>query len=345
MLDVIIVGQGLAGSVMAARLMRSGRSVLVIDKGHEKSSSRIAAGVFNPVALKRTSLSWRANEMVKEARDFYSYAGKLTGLTYFRETPLFRIFPDDNEKKAWTNSEKGNLEGYLGNTTTLNDIDVFNPYGAGEVKQTGWMDLPLFLGSVREMLKEKNCLLAEDFDFSMLKAGAEKVEYNGHHARMIIFCEGWQGYTNPYFSYLPFSLNKGEVVKIDVPGLSLDGIIHKNIFILPLPDGSYRAGATFRWNDLSNEPTEEGVHELKEKISKVIKPAFTITGADAGIRPATRDRRPFLGKHPEYSSVVIFNGLGSKGVMMAPLLAKELEEHLFEKGKLHPETDINRFQF
>jgi glycine/D-amino acid oxidase-like deaminating enzyme len=50
-----------------------------------------------------------------------------------------------------------------------------------------------------------------------------------------------------------------------------------------------------------------------------------------------------MGKHPIYDGVFVFNGLGTKGYMMAPTLARELVAHILENKPLNPETNISRF--
>jgi glycine/D-amino acid oxidase-like deaminating enzyme len=42
----------------------------------------------------------------------------------------------------------------------------------------------------------------------------------------------------------------------------------------------------------------------------------------AGVRPTVKDRRPLVGTHAEYSAIHILNGLGTRGVMLGPSMAK-----------------------
>ena len=64
----------------------------------------------------------------------------------------------------------------------------------------------------------------------------------------------------------------------------------------------------------------------------------------AGVRPTVRDRRPLIGIHPAFRNLAILNGLGTRGVMIAPTAAKQLFNHLEKNEQLDPVTDIKRFE-
>jgi glycine/D-amino acid oxidase-like deaminating enzyme len=113
--------------------------------------------------------------------------------------------------------------------------------------------------------------------------------------------------------------------------------------VIPLGDNQYRLGATYTWDELDNIPTETGRNNLTEKYQKLMKPSMEILSHQAGVRPATKDRRPFIGMHPEFENIGIFNGLGSKGVSLAPYFAKQFVDFLVYQKELHPEVNINRF--
>ena len=55
------------------------------------------------------------------------------------------------------------------------------------------------------------------------------------------------------------------------------------------------------------------------------------------------DRRPVIGCHPEEDRVAIFNGLGTKGVSLAPYFSDLFAQHLVENRQLCSEVDVRRF--
>ena len=158
-----------------------------------------------------------------------------------------------------------------------------------------------------------------------------------------IFCEGFQGMNNPFFNYLPFNPVKGEVLDVEIKGIELSEIINQGAFVVPLSEDTFRLGATYSWHELDFQPTEQGKEDLLGKYHKLMKPDVSVITHQAGVRPATKDRRPLVGMHPEFQQIGIFNGLGSKGVSLAPYFAKQFVEFLVNGKELSPEVNINRF--
>ena len=159
----------------------------------------------------------------------------------------------------------------------------------------------------------------------------------------VIYCEGYNGKFNPHFSYLPFNPVKGEIVDIEIQNLDLQEIINQGVFVIPLGENKFRLGATYKWDILDDVSTEEGKTILIEKYQKLMKSQMRILSQKAGVRPATKDRRPFLGMHPEIENIGIFNGFGSKGVSLAPFFGKQFVDFLVHQKELYSEVNINRF--
>ncbi len=101
---------------------------------------------------------------------------------------------------------------------------------------------------------------------------------------------------------------------------------------------------TYQFQDSTRTITQQGLEELTEKLEELISFPYTIINQSWGMRPSTLDRRPILGSHPDHQSVVIFNGLGTKGVSLAPYFSHVLAEWL-EKGRpINKEVDIQRYK-
>jgi glycine/D-amino acid oxidase-like deaminating enzyme len=169
------------------------------------------------------------------------------------------------------------------------------------------------------------------------------VRWKGITARKIIVCQGVYGQQDPYFDWLPFRPVKGEVLTLEIPGMPAGSIINRGVFVLPLGNERFKVGATYHWKHLTWEPTPEARSELLEKFGALIKLPYRITGQQAGIRPATADRRPIIGLHPAVKTLGILNGLGSKGVSLAPLFAQYFVDYLEKDKHLPDEVNISRF--
>ena len=169
------------------------------------------------------------------------------------------------------------------------------------------------------------------------------IQYKNIKAKHIVFAEGFGMHANPYFNDLPLDGTKGELFIIKAPELDLDVIINTSVFILPLGNHLFKVGATYNWKDKTDVPTKEGKAELLIRIMEILNCDFEIVEHFAGVRPTVKDRRPLVGTHPDHVNVHILNGLGTRGVMLAPAMAKVLFEHV-ELGKpLDVAVDIKRF--
>jgi len=345
--DYIIAGQGIAGTVLAQTLLEQGRSVLVIDNAALSRASKIAAGLYNPVVFKRLVESWLADELLPVMDDFYTAAEKLLNQQFYFEKQIVKIFTEENEKAFWLKKTNEEIGKYLSKNIQDDFLStiIYNPLGSSEVLQAGNLDTKKFLGAFRDYFIKNNCLLEETFDYSQLQVKEDSVTYKNSTAKKIIFCEGYKAIDNPYFKHLPFKLTKGEIITIkltDGDEIPTDKVINKGVFILPLGNNTYKVGATYEWTDLTEEPTEKGKSDLSEKLKKVIKVPFTIIDHQAGIRPTVNDRRPLLGLHPQHPALGVFNGMGTKGVMLAPYFAKQLVDFLENNIPLDAEVNINR---
>lgn len=343
--DFILVGQGIAGSVLALTLMKANYRVLVIDAPSLSSCSRVAAGIWNPIVFKRLTKSWLADDVVPELMAFYQEASTRFGVQLIHERAILKPFTEEQEKNLWIKKTESNhefLDSEIYHGLKLSAQDTLAGYS--KVLQAGNLDVKRFLEKTRIYLEQNSSYLAEAFDYGLLQHDDHVISYKGRKAQHIVFCEGHLLHKNPFFNYIPLKPAKGEVLTIRCEGLLLDrDILNKGIFILPLGNHSYKVGATYDWEDLSDMPTEAAKEMLIGKLKAVISVPFEVMAHEAGVRPAVIDRRPVVGKHPVYDTHHIFNGFGTKAVMLAPFFAKAFSEHFKNGTPLDPEVNPKRF--
>ncbi|WNM19143.1 NAD(P)/FAD-dependent oxidoreductase [Flavobacterium capsici] len=344
MIDYIIVGSGLSGIAFAETLLQNDKSFVVFDDDSQ-NSSRIAGGLYNPVILKRFSEVWNAKEQLNIAIPFYKKIEDKLSITIDYKLPIYRKFFSVEEQNNWfIAADKPNLSPFLSTSIVKKDYNSINsPFGYGEVLQTGYVDTVELLYSYHKYLKANNLLISETFDYSKINFSDDFIKYNNLEAKHIVFAEGFGMHSNPFFDYLPLDGTKGELFIIKAPELDLDVIINTSVFILPLGNHLFKVGATYDWKDKTNNPTEEGKQELLERIREIISCDFEILEHYAGIRPTVNDRRPLLGTHPEFKNLHILNGLGTRGVMLAPAMAIDLYNYIENKISLDKTIDINRY--
>lgn len=346
MTNYIIVGQGIAGSSLALRLIERGCNIKVYDTPEEGQASRVASGLWNPIVLKRMKKVWMADEFLSELIPFYKKNEQNLGISIIDDCRVLRLFHSAEEANDWlTLCDSPSLEYILDNETTyLNQQKVNNPFGVGIVARAGRINTKIWLDAQRNWLKNSGLLAEEAFDYSLLTHLPNGVDYQGVFAKGIIFCEGMHtAISNPFFKHLPFALTKGETIDVHAPGLKLKDAIHASVFILPLGDEIYKVGATYAWNTTDKTPTAEGRNELESQLKKFLITPYEVVGHSAGIRPTIKDRRPLLGTHEHFRAMHIFNGLGSRGVLMAPYLSARFTDYLLNDKALPKEVDITRF--
>jgi glycine oxidase len=343
--DYIITGQGLAGTVLAHQFLQRGKKILILDDPGLSSSSKVAAGLFNPVVFKRLVKSWMAEEQLAFATGFYTAMEALLDDTFYYYKDLVKIFAEDAEKALWDKKRLEDVGKYLSPIYTNDNISDFIEASRGYafVHGAGNLDVPKFLSLSSRYFKSLGILLEERMDYSLLDPSDSGIVYKSYSAPKLIFCEGHLATANPWFSWMPFNLAKGEVLTVKIPGYTFDKVVNKGVFILPLGNSLFRVGSTFAWEQLDEVPTEAGRLDLIQRLEKVLKLPYEIIDHRAGIRPTVINRRPLIGIHPQHPALCVFNGMGSKGVMIAPLFADHFIRHLEEQTPLSAEVDIRRF--
>lgn len=343
--DFIIVGHGLAGSVLAIQLIKAGYLVCVIDDPKLSSSSKVAAGIWNPVVFKRLTKSWLADELVPELIDFYCYFETETKTSLISQRNIIKPFTEGQEKMLWhkkAQSENHFLDKELYQNLEITSKDTIRSYS--KVLNAGNLDVLAFFEASKNFIQERNTFISEKFDFNGLKINESVISYKELQAKNVIFAEGYLISQNPYFNWIPMKPAKGEVLTIYCEDLLIEkDILNKGIFMLPLGNNTFKVGATYEWNDLNDEPTEKAKSELEAKLKALIKVPYQILRHEAGVRPSVIDRRPVVGRHPEKSNLFVFNGFGTKAVMLAPYFAKQFVQYFKSNLPLNPEVDVMRF--
>ncbi len=345
MIDYLLVGCGLAGIAFAERALQNNKTIAVFEN-HSQNSSVIAGGLYNPVILKRFSEVWKSQEQIDLVNHFYAGLETKLKQPFDFKIPIFRKLYSVEEQNNWfVASDRPNLAPFLSskiNYAYYKGID--SPFGYGEVMQSGYVNTAALLAAYHQYLKDHRLMFTETFDYNQLVIQNDGIIYNEIQCKNIVFAEGFGIHANPFFSQLPLDGTKGELLIIKAPGLNLDVIVKSTVFILPLGNDLYKVGATYNWDDKTATPTESGKQELIANLKSILSLDFEIVDHLAGVRPTVKDRRPMVGTHPKYNNLHLLNGLGTRGVMLAPAMAKVLFDHIEYQLPLEKEIDIRRFK-
>ncbi|KAA3609613.1 MAG: FAD-binding oxidoreductase [Calditrichaeota bacterium] len=345
-LDYLIIGQGIAGTMLAHFLRQRGKTICVIDDDCPNAATKLAIGTCNPITGNNFVKTWMADTIFPFAFDLYRQLETQFNETFFHPRKLYRIYPDEKRKTKWL--RKAELPEYV-SYISANKMDehfekwLHNPLGGMEISQTGYVDTNRLLTSYRNLLQQENQLENENFNFADLHFETDSVRWKDKVANRIIFCEGVRATKNPLFCDLPFSINKGQFLTVKIENCPIDHIIKKKCIVLPYGDGIFKVGATYESDYPDINPTQNGLSALQHQLHDLFKIPVKIIGHQAGIRPASIDRKPLIGMHHQQKLAGIFNGFGAKGLTLAPWFAQHFVAHLEDGETLLADVSIRHY--
>lgn len=341
--DFLVVGQGITGSIVALQLKKNSKKFKLIEGGSPNTSSKVAAGIVHPVSLKRCNLSWRGREFYEFSDSFYKEINFESNTEIYKPYKLLRIFASFEEQNNWIG--KTNNEIYK-NILSLNNKELDNikdRFGSGVVELCSRLSVNEFLDFVSASFFKSKYLIKNVFKAEELQLKNNRFHYKGDTYSNIIMCEGVNALKNPMFNYLPLIPNKGELLKVFSTILPSE-IINCGIFSLPETKNIFTIGSTYSNKDLNPNISEDAKEYLMKKLNKIIDiDDIEIMDQKFGFRPTSLDRKPFVGEHPIIKNLYTVNGMGSKAILMAPLLVRELLDYIYHKKPLDSMINISRF--
>lgn len=343
--NYLIIGQGISGTWLSYYLEKENRTFLVIDNNEKNSPSRIAAGIINPVTGRRHVTVWMAEEILPFAWQAYESIGKDLNIAAISPKTIVDFFPSPQMRVSFVERTKERAD-YVSLPKDENSFTaLFNyEFGFGEISPVYQVNPETLLPAWRSHLKKNDQLLEEDFEPALLQLNVDGIGYKDIQADKIIFCDGNGSVTSPWFARLPFAPNKGEILLAEIPDLPSTTIYKRGMMLVPLAaPAQWWIGSNYLWDFDETAPTTEFRLKTEQLLKDWLKIPFKITEHLSGIRPATLERRPFVGMHPHYPAIGILNGMGTKGCSLAPFFANQLVRHLVSGESISPEADIKRF--
>ncbi len=339
----LIVGQGIAGTLLAWEFEKRSIEYLVVDPLTNESSSFKAAGIFNPITGRKMVKTWLADELFSGLANHYSELENFIGEKIIYHKNIYRPFNSIDEQNDWHGKlADGNYSEIIRSVhnSSMGIAGLLDPYGGLLIDKSGYVHVPLLIEKFRKILIDRNKLVKGVFEGNEMTTEEGMVLYKNIKAEKVIFCEGAGVTKNRYWQHLPFRPVKGEIIELEA-NFQTDLIVNRSVFLVPRKS-SFIAGSTYDHSVLDNEPTEKGIRNIRERLHKVVDIKYRLIGSWAGVRPATYDRRPFIGLHEKFPELGIFNGFGTKGVSLVPYFATEFVNFLLGNQQLTPEVDIDR---
>ena len=343
--DYIIVGNGLAGACLAVQLHTLGKKLVVYDIPSDNKSSAVAAGLYNPITGKVMRKTWQAAVLFPYLHRFYREAEHLLQRSFFHPVGIYRPFITAGEQNDWAAWSANPDDGVPVELTVApqSRLAVNDPLGGLLLPTAGWVDVASFLNAVRSLLSREHRLVEEPFRYDAVRLAAGVAHYGDIVAEKIICCEGVGARNNPWLAPLPIQPLKGEVLIVEA-ALPEAPIVNRGVYLVPhRQPGCFKAGATYNPHDQQPTVTNQARQDLERHLKAILRIPFRVCGQEWGFRPTVPDRRPIVGQHPRLEQILVFNGLGTKGVSLAPYFSHTLAQWLAGKQSLPHEANMNRF--
>lgn len=335
-MKILLIGQGIAGTLLAWTLRKMGNEVHIADGDLAGSSSRAAAGIINPVTGKRFVKSWRFDEFYPVARETYLQLEQELNIPIWEDRPILRLLGTAEEANDWAvRCAQADYADLLGETTHAGDwAPYLKPgFGFGIIRKAARVNFPLLIAAYREKVISDGFFHHKSIDYPETDSLLQ--EYD-----QLVFCEGYRAALNPYFPEASFRVSKGEALIIRFVSDSKDQgnstsdqsrpveMVKKTVLLTPLGNGTFWAGSNYRWQFEDGLPEAASRAYILEYLQEMLAAPFEVVDHVAGIRPTMLDRRPFVGQSSLNPKVFIFNGLGTKGALLAPYFAEQLAEQM-----------------
>lgn len=340
-IDFLIVGQGIAGSCLALHLLEAKKRILVINDDTLPNSSRVAAGLFTPITGKNFNPSWRQDTYLPFAQNFYAHWQQQLHTEFFFPSPILRIFQDVKEREKWR--KKADALSIWAHETSAIPKEIKAPFGALYIPEGAWLHTEIFLNRTRDFLLENQSFRNAHFFQEELSIITDGITYQDIQAKKVILCQGARGLMaqEGWFSKLPHRCCKGEALTVRIDELHEGFRYHAQGWAAPRGQHIWKIGATYQWDTLDSLPTPAGKQKLLTQIGTWLDGSITTLNHQAGIRPILRNSRPYATLHSQEPSIGFFNGLGSKGSLMAPAVSHYFSQLLCQHIPCDPELTLH----
>jgi glycine/D-amino acid oxidase-like deaminating enzyme len=331
--DIILVGQGICGSLLSRELLNRGMRVKVYDTAVETSATYAASGIINPITGKRFVKSWLTDTVIPAAEAVYADLSRTLGVQIYESLPIYKLLYSIKEQNdiAAREADEGYAAYLRSEPVYLVADKVINPFGAFIIHGGGRVDVQRLLLHYRRFLKDHDVLVEEEFTY----------EQALNSNIPVVFCNGYRAAREGVFDQLEWQIVKGEYLLVRIPDFYADRIVSGDTTLSPTSEPDvYYAGATYQWHYDTVAPTATYRAEIEESLRKTIALPYEVLHHGAGIRPSVKHRRPFIGFHATYKHIGIFNGMGTKGMSLSPYFAAHFADHIVHHTPLMPEIDI-----
>jgi len=343
--DFIVVGAGVAGSLLALQLIEQGQSVVLFDDPKLPGSSHIAAGSINPITGRKFVKSWKIDQLIKSAERIYESIESKYDIKVMHRHKVIRGLKSVGMQNDWSaRINDPEYNNYIYQSELINSINGIteNYVDYAIIENAYRIEFESIINLVKELNNSLIKVILNRFDYGRVVIEKSDIKYGNHESKNIVFAEGSAVRHNPLWSWLPFVPAHGERLIIYAPELKLSNPFNDGKIIIPLGEDQYWIGSNYNWDISEPITTEEGFELLKAYLDKTLTVPYEILDHAGHIRPSTYNRRPFVGRHPEHDNIFILNGMGAKGASLSPYCVEQLLAYIQDGADLDEEIDVGR---
>jgi glycine oxidase len=340
---ILIIGQGLAGTALAWRLWERGVPFVIADRDEPVTCSKVAAGLITPITGMRLTVSWRYVLFYREALRFYRECGRHLQQRFLFPRGYVRLLKNEQEIAKWEKRRRDpDMQPFLHRKQPQLDATVIrDPHNGFQQRHAAWLDTTAYLQTSRRFFESLHAWIKADVQPADVHDDAEGVEWNGQRFSHIIWAQGWSAEKHPLLHWVPFQSALGTILTVTADLHGEKRILNRGCWLLPRNDGTLRAGSTYEWTFADqNTPSPTQVQALEASLQNLLKAPAHITATQSAVRPIIKNRQALMGTHPSHPRVAFLNGLGSKGSLRSPWLARHLIEHLLDGSEIEAEMDL-----
>jgi glycine oxidase len=323
--DILIVGQGVAGTLLGWALERAGMAFEISDAGSTDTASRAAAGLINPITGRRLVKSWRVDQWLPLARQSYAMIEMELGRKVWTDFRIRRLFADDRERAVFaTKFAAGEFGPFV---RAGADADGF------WIEEAARVDFATLIDASRERWRRAG----------KLRGGTDDIAQAQLDHALVIDCTGCVAAKSDTFAFVPWEFSRGQALEISVSDLVPDVALNRRHSVVPIGPNRAWFGATHEPGVTSTASTVVAVASLETSARQILGRPCATEAVRVGIRVNLPDKRPVIGRHPERPRLGLINGLGAKGALLAPALAQEWASHLTTNRSFDPQLAVDRF--
>jgi glycine oxidase len=346
--DVVVIGAGIIGLAIAWRAAQRGASVCVLERGElGGGASHVAAGMLAPVTeadpgeLELLALGLRS------ARIWPSFAAELAQASGvdpgLRRCGALVVARDRDEAQA--------LERELALRHELGlDVQRLLPSAARRLEPALAPTIRLALDVPGDHATDPRATVIALAEASRhtgvalyTHTAAERINLDGAKIagvrlaggrvvateQVVVAAGAWSGAIAglPGAARLRLRPVKGQILRLRDPagpGLVERIVRFEGGYLVPRGDGRYVLGATMEERGFDTSVTAGGLYELLRDAGELVPGVreLIVEELSAGLRPATPDNAPVLGRCAEVEGLVWATGHHRNGVLLAPVTAE-----------------------